>query len=638
MKKEIVLTLLVCIILKIAVAGDPKYPVSAIPEELKEGVNVVVRESKSVFKIISRSKASMYVYEVVTILNENGKKYASEVIGYDKLSKIVNFNGNVYDATGKLIKKLKSGEIYDQCDYDGFSLYSDNRLKAANLSQGSYPYTVEYEYEIEYKYLFFIPSFSIKPNQRESTQRSTYTLEFPTGLAPRYKLFNSSIVPKHDKTKEGLESVSWTFENIRPTKSESQGPSEQELMPQILAAPTEFEYEGYVGVMNTWNQFGIWIGSLNKGRDVLPEETKQKVKSLTANLKNSEEKIKVLYEYMQNKTRYVSIQLGIGGFQPFEASVVDKTGYGDCKALSNYMVSMLEVAGIKAHYTLIRAGDDAPPMREGFPSSQFNHAVVFVPNNGDTLWLECTSQTNPFGYMGSFTGDRKALAITDEGAKIVRSPIYTAEQNVQSRTAEVYVEANGNAKSKIKTIYSGLQYENGNLNFILGNQYDDQKKWIQKNTKIPSFDIDAFSITNKKARIPSAIVKLDLTLNRLATVSGKRLFITPNLMNRSTFIPEKVENRKTNVVRKVAYIDLDTIRYHLPEELYPEFLPEPLTYRSRFGEYEASFKFDQGTLVYTRKLRMNKGEFSAESYQELIDFYKSINKADHAKMVYLNKT
>jgi hypothetical protein len=390
--------------------------------------------------------------------------------------------------------------------------------------------------------------------------------------------------------------------------------------------------------MQTWDEFGRWINSLNKGRNILPEETKRNIKQLTAGLSTNEEKTKAIYEYMQNKTRYVSIQLGIGGFQPFEASVVDQTGYGDCKALSNYTIALLEVAGVKANYALIMAGRNASSLITEFPSSQFNHAFAFVPNGTDTLWLECTSQTNPFGYSGWHTGDRNALAITEEGAKIVRTPSYSADQNKQTTTANVFVQTNGNANAKVRTTYSGLQYENGSLSFVLGNQYDDQKKWIQKNTDIPSFDINSFSMANVKTRIPSAIVTTDLTLNRLASVSGKRLFLTPNLMNRSTFIPEKVESRKTKVIRKMAYVDIDTINYNLPEEIYPEFLPEPIKIKSRFGEYEASFKLSQGKLVYIRKISMWKGEFPPESYSELIDFYRNLNKADNTKVVFLSKT
>ena len=59
---------------------------------------------------------------------------------------------------------------------------------------------------------------------------------------------------------------------------------------------------------------------------------------------------------------------------------------------------------------------------------------------------------------------------------------------------------------------------------------------IKKNgfRKIPQFRVlisRTFSMMNKKDKIPSAIVKVDLTLKRFATVSGKRIFLTPNLMN-----------------------------------------------------------------------------------------------------------
>lgn len=621
----------------IAIGGDPKYPVSAIAEELKKDVNVVFREDHMVFKILSKSKASHYVHQVITIFNEKGKRYASETVGYDKMSKIKDLNGAVYDANGIQIKRLRNNEIYDQSAFDGFSLYSDNRFKAINLSQATYPYTVEFEYEIELKYLFYIPGFVLVPGEKISVEHASYALEFPSNLQPRYKTNNTEVKPTEGKTKDGLQSLTWKFENIKPIKIEPLA-SAKELLTTIHAAPSEFEYDNYSGNMKTWDEFGLWISSLNSGRNVLPEETKNKIKKLTANLRSPEEKIQAVYQYLQSKTRYVSIQLGIGGFQPFEASVVDQTGYGDCKALSNYTVALLDAIGIKALYALIKAGEDASGLEEDFPSSQFNHAIVAVPNGPDTVWLECTSQSNPFGYQGRFTGDRKALLITDRGAKIVNTTRYSAEQNIQSRTADVVIDISGDAKAVVKTSYAGIQYENSHLNFILNNQYDEQKKWLQENISIPSFDINSFSMADNKKRVPSAVVNLELSMKRYATVSGKRMFLTPNLMNKSSYIPDKVESRKTKVLRKITYTDLDTIRYKLPEGIYPEFLPAPVKLQNQFGEYEATFKVEEGYLLYVRKVKMNKGEFPAETYQELVDFYKNINKADNTKVVFMSKT
>ncbi len=636
MKKISLIFIFCSLVLSASGSDEIKYAVSQIPDELKKDVNAVVREDKMIFIIQSASKATLYAYLAVTIFNENAKEYASFQADYDKLTKLNILSGAVYDASGKLIKKLKGSEIYDQSAYDG-SLYSDNRMKSTSLSQSTYPYTVVFEYEKEYKFLFLIDGSTIIGNEKIAVQKASYQLIYPTDLAPRYKTYNIDQKPKKEILANGVESLLWEFDNVKPITFEPFG-RRKDVTQRIAAAPSQFEYDGYKGQMQTWNEFGKWIASLNKGRDVVPDATKQKIRELTANLKTVEKKTKAVYEFVQNKSRYVSIQLGIGGLQPFSASVVDKLGYGDCKALSNYTVSLLSEIGVKANYVLIMAGANAEQLHEDFPSSQFNHATVCVPNGKDTLWLECTSQTNPFGYAGRFTGDRKALAITEAGAKIVHTPVYGAQQNVQSRIADVFIEVNGNAKAKIKTTYSGLQYENDGLDFVLENRQDDQKKWLQENIDIPNFDLTSFSMINRKEKNPSAIVNVDLTLNRFATVSGKRMFLTANLMNRSSFVPEKVENRKTNVIIKMAYTDFDTIRYRLPEQFYSEFLPEPVKFSSRFGEYEVNYKLDQGNLVYIRKVKMNKGEFPPESYQELIDFYKNINRTDNSKIVFLSKT
>ena len=618
-------------------AADLKYPVSEIPAELKVDADVVIREDEMRFKILAKNRATRYVHYVVTILNENGNDYATQVVGYNKLTKVIDFNGYVYDALGKQIKRLKNSEIYDQASFDGFSLYSDHRLKAANLTQAIYPYTVEFEYELELKYLYSIPG-SYFGGEKKSTQHAMYQLIYPVELKPSYKLLNITNTPRIEKLADGFESVTWNFLNLMPMKFEVYGPNHEELIPQIIAAPSKFEYEGYEGDMTSWKSYGQWNALLNQQRDDLPEATRLKVKELTKGLTTNEQKAKAIYEYLQSKTRYVSIQLGIGGLQPFPASLVDQTGYGDCKALSNYTIAMLKEAGVNGYYSIIQAGRGEGQIRTEFPSHQFNHVIVSVPNGRDTLWLECTSQSNPFGYQGTFTEDRYAFIITNQGGKLVKTINYTPEQNLQSRSAEVKIDLTGNALATIKTINKGIQYESEGLSSVLRKQADDQKKWIQNNTEIPNFTINSFSMVEKKDKIPSATVKLDLTLNRYATVSGKRIFVVPNLMNRITRVPEKITDRKTEVVRSVNYLDVDTIKFTIPDNLYPEFLPEPIKLTSKFGEYEANFKFDAGKVIYTRRMKVWKGRFPKETYNELVDFYKGVSKADNTKLVFLNKT
>ena len=438
-------------------AGDPKYPVLAIPAELSSNVDAVYRENTSIFKILSRDRASHFVRQVITIYNGKGKFHADQFVYYDKFTKIRSLEAAVYDANGDLIKKFKDKDIKDG-SYTG-DLASDDRYKYLDLAQGIYPYTIEIEYEHDYKFLFYIPEFSLVYDEKMSCQNAFFSLQYPKELSPRVKVLNITEDIKEEKTSEGLLSKSWTFKNYAALKREPYGPEYAELIPTILAAPTDFEYDHYVGRMDTWDGFGKWIASLLKGRNVLSVATKEKALQLTRNAKTREEKIKILYEYLQNRTRYVSIQLGIGGHQPFEASFVDEKGYGDCKALSNYMISLLDAVSIRAHYVLINSGEDARKLHEDFPSTQFNHVIVAVPNEKDTIWLECTSQTNPFGYQGLSTGNRKALLITDNGATIVNTKRHPAEENVQIRNASVTLQPSGDGIAKISTTYSGLQFE-----------------------------------------------------------------------------------------------------------------------------------------------------------------------------------
>ncbi len=634
---RLIIFLVFCVLAQAVLGADPKYPVSDIPEEMKKGMYGVIRDEQTILTIQSKNASSLYYKKVITILNSKANRYASLVVGYDKMRSIKTFRATVYDAQGKEIKKLKQNEIRDQSDYDGAGAYSDVRLKYANLAQAVYPYTIELEYEVQMKFLYSAPDFFLYNDDEVSIQQSTYKIVYPVHLKPRTKLFKVNA-PTTEFTKDGKEVMSWSFEKVIPQKFEPFSPDSEKIIPNIKTSPIEFDYAGYAGNMSSWKEYGMWQLKLNEGRDQLPEATRQKVKELTRNATSDEEKVKILYTYLQSKTRYVSIQLGIGGFQPFEAKVVDQTGYGDCKALSNYMVALLKEVGITGYYATIMAGRNEAEVDKDFPSDQSNHVIVAVPNKSDTLWLECTSQSNPFGWLGSFTNDRYALLTTPDGGVLVKTPDVATEHNTQIRKAIVNLTASGDATAKIETIYAGMQYENNGLDFILDNQFDEQKKWVEANTNIATFDINSFKMQNVKDKIPSAIVSLDLNLRKLASVSGKRLFVTPNLMNRSTYVPEKIAERKTPVVQRTTYIDIDSIHYTLPEGIYPEFVPEPVVIKSAFGEYEASYKIDDQGLFYIRKIKMNKGKFPASSYPEMIDFYKNINKADNAKLVFLNKT
>ncbi|WP_299819558.1 DUF3857 domain-containing protein [uncultured Pontibacter sp.] len=602
-------------------------------DKAKQKSNAIIRSEETVFTVTAINSATTTFKTTITILNANGEHRAKLYIPYDKLSKVSYIKGTLYDANGKKVKQLKNSDIKDVSAVSDASLFDDNRIKIANLSMPVYPFTVEYEYQKISKNLMFYPTWYPLDEENLSVENAFLRVEMPKGMKLRYHEANLPEKVKQEATATH-DVYLWQVKNLEPVREEPYGPDLKDMVPLVRTAPTVFEVDGYQGNMESWKSYGQFIDKLNQGRDVLPAETAQKLQAMVAGTKTPEEKIEKVYDYLQSKTRYVSIQLGIGGWQPFEASFVDTKGYGDCKALTNYTQAMLKTVGVNSYQALIRAGGGESDILTDFPSSQFNHVVLYVPTANDTIWLECTSQNVAAGYAGSHTGGRHALLITPEGGKLIKTPDYTATDNVQRRAVKVKLDEKGNGKASVTTLYTGLQQES--RSDVLHNlKPDEQRKWIYQQTKLPSFEITNFTLEQKKAKLPSVTEKLELDLRQSATISGKRMFLTTNLMNKWSYAPEPLENRKTDVIRTLSFLDVDSITYELPVGYTLEHKPQDIVFKSKFGEYRTSIKVDGQNVAYVRVLQMDKGRYSKELYPKYLEFMNQIIKGDTQQVVFV---
>lgn len=642
MKKIIVLLVFIFFVAFVYAGDPPKYEVSKIPAELMKGAQAVVRADQEVIEIQDIGKATKRVLYAITILNEDADSYTKRMVGYDKLTKVLSIEGRVYDASGKMISKLKKADIQDIAAFDGVSFVSDNRIKVATFARNQYPYTVEFEYELEDKNLLHYGYWYPQPSAKISVESSIFEVIVPKDF-PELRYHGQNLNTKVEiAVREDKKVYQWTWKNlaVRP-KSEPYSPSSFNKTEFLTVAPTSFEVEGYKGDMTSWENLGKWNILLSTGREELPPATQEKVQDMVANIPNKLDKIKTLYEYMQSKTRYVGIQLGIGGWQPFHAAEVDSKGYGDCKALSNYMKALLKVVGIESYYTLIKAGNEGEK-NEFFPSfssRQFNHAILCVPLEKDTVWLECTSQSQAAGYMGNFTDDRYALLITPKGGKLVKTPVYQRKDNTLSRKASIKLDLEGNATAEINTQYAGLQQDKGNIDYYTTLSKEEQKKWLYERIKVPNFEILEFNLSRQKSRIPVVSENLKLKIGTLASKSGKRLFLQPNLLSKWEKVPEDMESRKEEVeVSDYDFANTETMEFELPEGYYLEHKPEDVTIKSAFGEYKASVQFEGSKVTYTRQISVNKGIFPKEKYKEWVEFYRNVAKADKMKIVLVSKT
>lgn len=612
------------------------YSILSIPPELIEDANSIVRNSELTFNVLGPGEAIETKRTVVTLLNDKSP-YDLLFAMYDNSKKIKSASAAVYDAFGKRIEKFKLSDFEDVSAISSFSIYDDDRVKYLEIGYSKYPFTVVFEFERVYKDIFDYPDWHVQQFSSVSVQQSSYTIEVPTGLDVRYKVEN--FEPEFKESKGNRDVYEWSISNLHPIKKEPYSPHIAEVNPILYVAPTLFEIEGYSGDMSSWASFGDFQYLINKDRDALSAELKAEISKLISEADTDEEKVRILYRYLQDNTRYVSVQLGIGGWQTFDAQYVETNKYGDCKALTNFMKSMLREVGIESYAALIYAGSNPPPISDEFSQPMFNHVVLYVPekdsDNGN--WLECTSSENPAFYLGYSNENRQALLVTPDGGKLIDTPVSQAMDNYLETSASVIINEDGGAGVDVKSLFNGRQQESLRTRWAKAKK-EEQEEWLHDYLDLPSFETDVFTIVADDDQ-PIVDVSYSIDVKKYGSKSGKRLFIKPNMLNRFSNVPDAVEERINPIVNKYAFIDRDSISFMLPQGFRPESVPtEDFELDTEFGTYTLKTTIEGNKMIYIRTMELKPFHLPADRYEDMRNFYKKVKKMDNSKVVFVNAT
>lgn len=607
-----------------------KYPFSDIPAELKAKARSVIRTYEVITEVKDFSQVSYRVKKAVTVLNKNGDQDVRLALFYDKNNRIGYVKGQVYNEPGLPVGKITEKNFEDVSAVDGFSLYTDDRVKRFSPGISTYPYTVEYEYEMRFRHTMYFPVWYPVSSAGVSVQQASYTFLCKPDFKVRNKLQNYA-----GKAEEGLQgdyrSYNFSVQNKPAFRDEPYSSDEDAYLTAVYFAPEKFTYAGLNGQMSNWNEYGKWFyDKLISGRDQLSPQTTQRVEQLVSGIKDPKEKVRKIYQWMQQRSRYVSVQIGIGGLQPIAAAEVDGMSYGDCKGLVNYTKALLKAAGIPSWYTLVSAGTEKHSFPAGFTSMNGNHVILCVPLKNDTTWLECTSKNIPFGFLSDFTDDRNVLACTPEGGKLMHTPIYKPAQNKQLRNIDVRMDTTGRVYGTIKTLYEGVQVDN--LEYLTDEAPTEQRKLMTKRYSINNFNINRFTVETDTKALARKTETIDFAAENFASFNEGRLYFIPNMANRLKNVPAEIRNRTQQVCIQRGYEDDDRIVYQLPAGYKPEYLPEPVSVKNAFGEYHSSLSFAGGKLEYKRLVKLNEVTRPADEYATFLELYQAMYDADNRSL------
>ncbi|MDR0893450.1 MAG: DUF3857 domain-containing protein [Mediterranea sp.] len=580
----------------------------------------------------SMTQATMTYVRSVKVLNRKGLEAAQFYCGGDRFNSLQSFSGEIRTASGSVARKIKKSDL-QRTEYSSSNLGDDNYMYYYECDFPSFPFTITYEWEVRNNNgLAFYPTFSPQRAYRQSVEKASYRMEQAPGQTCRYHLVQAEggkIQVNERAGAAGEQIVELTAQNLPSIPREPYAPPLSTLTPYAYFAPSVFKFDKSEGSMENWKSFGKWQLGLLEGRDVLPEAARAKLHQLVSGCTTDREKVKAVYDYLGQTTRYVSIQLGIGGWQPMAAADVCRMGFGDCKGLSNYTRAMLKELGIPSTYTVISTVNER--LLPDFASiAQMNHVILQVPLPADTLWLECTNPSFPFGYVHESIAGHDALLIEPDGGRLCTLPTYPDSLNTQVNQVLVTLAPDASARMEVTQASRLFQYqEAAGIRYL---KPDKQKDKLRDGIDLSQADIQSLHFSEQKSAHPTSIISYTATTNLYGQKTGNRLFIPVNAYRKTFSVPADTR-RLLPIHIGYGYCDTDSICLRMPQGYTIEGIPHVTDLDSKFGTFHSEVKVEDGEIRIVQRLFLRKGTYPPEEYAAFVDFRKQVNSQYRGRLV-----
>jgi hypothetical protein len=571
---------------------------------------------------VEKYKLNKTLHFELKVLNRNGEKFTTVTIPYSKMIKVSKIEGLVKDENGIIIKKLNKNDIKERSYISANSFYEDDFIKEFTLKHNEYPYTIIYSYQVQQDEFLYIDYWRPILDEKISTKKATLNINIPKEYKISY--YQKDIDNFKIDSTSVRKTLSWNTSYNNYFEFQPFSPPIETLFPTVVVIPVEFKYD-LIGSFKNWQTYGNWQYELLQGLSDLPQIEKNKISTLIFGVENIKEKIKILYHYLQDETRYINITIATGGLKPYPASYVAKNKYGDCKALTNYFKSLLDFIGVESFYTKVYAGSPIKEINKILPSQQFNHVILCVPIQKDTLWLDCTSD-GPFNTLGTFTQNRDVLIIDKNNSHFTKTPTLLNKDVLETRVIKFLLNKQNETIANFENNYRGANYESL---FQLSHSFNESEKsqLIKKYYIENSFESIDFKMVETHRDSTKIQLSYSAKTDKIYRKYGNETIIKLIPFSIPSFKDPKY--RTLPVQLDYPIYKIDSIEYPIPSGHQITNQLKNKMIANKFGEYKIEFFQKNQKLIVTKSFLLNAGYYGLDEYPNFYAFINSIDEIEN---------
>ncbi len=571
--------------------------------------------------------------ETYKLFNENARHLAEIALPYNssyQYVKVIKARTIKKDGT---VVEVKPEDIRVTAPYGEYLMYSDAESLSFSMPAIEDDCIIDYTYQMTTQPILMPGQFWTYWgfNGVEPVMLCRYTVNAPADKPLKYKVYNDdTLKPTETLSTDGkTRTYVWEIKNQKPIEFEPAMPQPKDIRVYMEATS-----------LPDWSAIASWYWGLAKPQFTPDEAIKKTVATLTAGKTLERDKARAIYDFVANKVRYVGLEFGISAFKPHAAIEVHDKRYGDCKDKATLLITMLGLAGIKAHPVLIRA-EDTRPVESGLPSlTAFNHCIALAEIDGKEMWLDATAETVGIGDIPD--GDRGAqgFVIRDGKGEFVMVPQYQPSENGATVNTTVQIKPDGSATAMTELTMLGgaAQSIRASVRAIAPDKRKDMMQSLMQ-TFTTGGTLKDYSLTDPQAKEGAYTIKLTYDAPNYAQKTGSLLLIPLNPANGrgNARNPFTKENRVYPIVETENGVQQATVTVHLPEGYLAEDLPENIDLDCGVQSYKRTITPNGSTMVVHETLTKKIGKLPPGDGAKIRDYYDKVLKASGDQIVVKKK-
>ena len=587
--------------------------------------NVVISNSVREFSFVKGNTANP-----VQIKEESDRSYTCNNYRTDiPIVEFYNDEVTVDDVDIKTEGLKKNGikPVYEYYDANG-TFYSDAHVcyfKLPILKKGSTSEVVFKKTTLDPRYftsVFFMDSHPIVSQE--------IRLKVPSWMRLEIKEFNFDHydIKKNISTEGDATVYTYVMKNLPARSTEDDAPGPTYYVPHILVLCKSAQPGNEkINYFNTVKDQYEWYSSLVKQIGNDDKIVKEKALEIIKGASTDEQKVKLIYQWVQDNIRYIAFENGIAGFKPEKAQEVLRKKYGDCKGMANLLTELLRSINLDARRCWIGtkhiAYDYSTPCM-----AVDNHMICAWMKNGKPVFLDATEKYIGFGEVAERIQGRQTLIENGKSFLLEKVPVETATQNTSTEYRKFSIDGN-NLKGHVTQVWKGENKEwlLSELNDIKNEKQEEALTQFlsdgNKNYEISNLKIDNLSNYNADLK-----VEYDVIWKDVLAVFDNDCYLT--IDNRRNFDNFQIDTLKRKLPYWFDYKNnmVFETEIKIPAGEKVSSLPQKLLVKEPGYTFNASYNNADGKLTYKNEITLNKAEIEPANFskwdkdiKQLTDFY-----------------